>query len=101
MAGTWRYELMKKPWRSTVSCLLPMDFSACFIFIKDQFLRGGIIPSELNLPHKLLNKKKKSIQAFLQEIFLWSHFLNLDSLSQMIFLCQDYIKNQATIFITN
>lgn len=66
---------MKKPWRSIVSGLLPMDFSACFIFIKDHFLRSGIIPCELNLPHQLLNKKKKYQYKLSCRKFLWSHFL--------------------------
>jgi hypothetical protein len=70
-AGTWRQELMQRPWRELLTGLFMVAFSACFL-IEPRATSSGMATPTLgwNFPHQsLINKMPYSW-------ILWGHFLN-------------------------
>ena len=91
-----RQEVMQKPWRNSVSCLLPIACSACFLLAPRTTCPGVATPTVgWALPDPPLIKKMHHRLA--QKPIWCRHFVNGDSLfSEDCTLSQVDIKLEST-----
>jgi hypothetical protein len=69
-AGTWRQELMQRPWRGSACWLASHGLLSLFSYTaQDQKPRSSPIHNRLNLPHQPLIKKMPYRLAYLREPF--------------------------------
>ena len=78
-AGTWRQELMQRPWRVLLTGLLPMACSACSYRTQDDQPGDGTKHNGMSLS-SLITNWENALQLYLMEVFsqlrilyLWRH----------------------------
>jgi hypothetical protein len=94
-AGTWREELMQKPWRNTVYCLALHGFTVCFLIEpKTTSSESVTIHNGLGPSHQTLRKMPYRLT---DSPTLWRHFSQASFLSDNSSFCQFDIKLVSTV----
>jgi hypothetical protein len=100
-AGTWRQELMQRPWRGAASCLSPHVFLSLLSYrTQDHQPRDGTTYNSLARPPSIT---KKILYKLSSSQILWRHFLSRGFLPFSPFassLCQVDTKLASTRVFT-